>query len=94
MKVSRRVLPLWVLIGSLTLLVGSATPLRAQPGPAALESLTGEWKGPFVTYTPEGKQVDSLTATHRYRWEGDVQVGRQVDRYPTDGLCGKRPATM
>lgn len=87
---NRRPLPLLVLLWTLaTILATGVTPLRAQPGPATLESLTGQWKGPFVAYTPEGKQVDSLTATHRYRWEGDVQVGTQIDRYPDGGVVRK-----
>ena len=92
MDVGRQVSPLSVLVGFLALfLIGDATPLCAQPGPAALESLTGEWKGSFVAYTPEGKQVDSLTATHRYQWDGGVQVGTQIDRYP-DGRVVRKTA--
>jgi hypothetical protein len=48
----------------------------------ALEPFTGHWKGPFVAYTYDGRRVDSLIAEHRYRWEGDVQRGTFVDRYP------------
>ena len=44
-----------------------------------------------MAYTPEGEQVDSLMAEHRYRWEGDVQVGTQVDRYP-DGRVVRKTA--
>jgi len=97
MDTSRRVSPLSVsplsvLVGILVVIfLTGAAPLCAQPGPAALASLTGEWKGPFVVYTPEGEQVDSLTAEHRYRWEGDVQVGTQIDRYP-DGRVVRKTA--
>ena len=73
------------------LLTAGSPPASAQSPRPALKSLTGEWKGPFVSYTPEGEQVDSLTATHRYRWEGDVQVGTQVDRYP-DGRVVRKTA--
>ena len=66
-------------------------PASAQSPRPALEPLTGEWKGPFVSYTPEGEQVDSLTATHRYQWKGDMQVGTQVDRYP-DGRVVRKTA--
>ncbi|MFB6247031.1 MAG: hypothetical protein ABEL97_00500 [Salinibacter sp.] len=71
---------LW--IGGLLLLVLGSVPAQAQPTRAALEPFTGHWKGAFVAYTPAGRQVDSLTAEHRYRWDGDVQVGTQIDRYP------------
>lgn len=64
---------------------------RAQSPRAALESLTGHWKGPFVVYARDGEQVDSLSAEHRYRWEDDVQVGAQVDRYP-DGRVVRKTA--
>jgi hypothetical protein len=73
------------------LLTAGPPPASAQSPRAALEPLTGEWKGPFVSYTPEGEQVDSLTATHRYQWKGDVQVGTQVDRYP-DGRVVRKTA--
>jgi len=72
-------------------LVAGGKPATAQSPRAALESLTGHWKGPFVVYTHEGEQVDSLTAEHRYRWEDDVQVGTQVDRYP-DGRVVRKAA--
>lgn len=68
-----------------------AAPSAAQPTRAALAPFTGHWKGPFVAYTYDGERVDSLTAEHRYRWEGDVQVGRQVDRYP-DGRVVRHTA--
>jgi hypothetical protein len=80
----------FALVG-LLLFASSLCSVCAQSPRAALESLTGQWKGPFVAYTPEGKQVDSLTATHRYRWEGDVQVGTQIDRYP-DGQVTQKTA--
>jgi len=73
----------------LALACGSAA--HAQPTRAALEPFTGHWKGPFVAYTYAGKQVDSLTAEHRYRWTGEVQVGTQIDRYP-DGRVVKHTA--
>ena len=73
------------------LLTAGPPPASAQSPRPALEPLTGEWKGPFVSYTPEGEQVDSLTATHRYQWKGDVQVGTQVDRYP-DGRVVRKTA--
>jgi hypothetical protein len=76
---------------ALLLLVAGGRPVVAQLPRAALESLTGHWTGPFVVYSYEGEQVDSLTATHRYRWEGDVQVGTQVDRYP-DGRVVRKAA--
>jgi hypothetical protein len=57
----------------------------------ALRPFTGHWRGAFVAYTYAGEQVDSLTAEHRYRWEGDVQVGTQVDRYP-DGRVVRHTA--
>jgi hypothetical protein len=76
---------------ALLLLVAGGRPVVAQSPRAALESLTGHWKGPFVVYNYEGQQVDSLTATHRYRWEGDVQMGTQVDRYP-DGRVVRKTA--
>jgi hypothetical protein len=79
-----------VLVG-LLLLAASPPSASAQSPRAALEPLTGHWTGPFVAYTPEGKQVDSLTATHRYRWDGDVQVGTQIDRYP-DGRVVRKTA--
>jgi hypothetical protein len=71
---------LW--IGGLLLLALGAPPAGAQPTRAALEPFTGHWKGAFVAYNYAGEPVDSLTAEHRYRWEGDVQVGTQIDRYP------------
>jgi len=71
-----------VLIVSLLLMLVGLAPVHAQPTKAALEPFTGHWKGPFVAYTYSGEPVDSLTAEHRYQWEGDVQVGTQVDRYP------------
>jgi len=52
---------------------------------AALEPFTGRWKGAFVVYAADGRQIDSLVTEHRYRWEGDVQVGIHVDRYPKSG---------
>ena len=73
------------------LLTAGPPPASAQSPRPALEPLTGEWKGPFVSYTPEGEQVDSLMATHRYQWEEDVQVGTQVDRYP-DGRVVQKTA--
>ena len=73
------------------LLTTGPPPASAQSPRAALESLTGHWTGPFVAYTPEGEQVDSLMAEHRYRWEGDVQVGTQIDRYP-DGRVVRKTA--
>lgn len=72
------------------MLVGAADG-RAQPTREALAPFTGHWKGPFVAYTYAGEQVDSLTAEHRYRWDGDVQVGTQVDRYP-DGRVARHTA--
>jgi len=77
-----------VLVG-LLLFVSSPHSVSAQSPRAALDPLTGHWEGPFVAYTPEGEQVDSLTATHRYRWAGDVQVGTQVDRYPNGRVVQK-----
>lgn len=71
---------LW--IGGLLLFVVGAASTRAQPTRAALEPFNGHWRGPFVAYSYAGERVDSLVAEHRYRWEGDVQVGTQVDRYP------------
>ena len=62
-------------------LIGGA-PAHGQSLRNALKPFTGHWTGPFVAYTSAGERVDSLTAEHRYRWEGDVQVGTQVDRYP------------
>jgi len=76
-------------LGFLLLLVNLPAP--AQSPRAALESLTGEWKGPFVVYDYAGNQVDSLTAAHRYRWSDSVQVGTQVDRYP-DGRVVRKTA--
>lgn len=76
-----RCAPILVLMGLLLGLMGG-TPASAQPTWAALELFTGHWKGPFVAYTHAGEQVDSLIAEHRYRWDGDVQVGTQIDRYP------------
>lgn len=63
----------------------------AQPARTALEPFTGHWKGWFVAYTQAGERVDSLTAEHRYRWDGDVQVGTQIDRYP-DGRVVRHEA--
>jgi hypothetical protein len=51
----------------------------------ALEPFTGHWKGAFVVYAADGIQIDSLVTEHRYRWEGDVQIGRHIDRYPATG---------
>lgn len=82
--------PALVLAALLLGLMGSA-PAPAQPTRAALEPFTGHWKGPFVAYTYAGEQVDSLTAEHRYRWKGDVQVGTQIDRYP-DGRVVRHTA--
>jgi hypothetical protein len=78
------------LIAFLAGLVGGG-PAHAQSLRAALEPFTGHWRGPFVAYTYAGERVDSLTAEHRYRWEGDVQVGTQVDRYP-DGRVVRHTA--
>ncbi|WP_232798320.1 hypothetical protein [Salinibacter altiplanensis] len=64
---------------------------QAQSPRAALEPQTGHWKGPFGVYTHDGKQVDSLSAEHRYRWEDSVQVGTQVDRSP-DGRVVRKTA--
>jgi hypothetical protein len=77
----------------MVLLLGliGGTPVHGQSPRAALEPFTGHWTGPFVAYTYAGEQVDSLTAEHRYRWEGDVQVGTQVDRYP-DGRVVRHTA--
>jgi hypothetical protein len=66
-------------------------PVQAQPTRTALEPFTGHWRGPFVVYTHTGERVDSLTAEHRYRWDGDVQVGTQIDRYP-DGRVVRHKA--
>jgi hypothetical protein len=70
----------WIAAGLLLVLGGTSA--QAQPTRAALEPFTGHWKGAFVAYTAAGTPVDSLTAEHRYRWEDDVQVGTQIDRYP------------
>ena len=51
----------------------------------ALEPFTGRWTGSFVVYAADGEQIDSLVAEHTYRWEGDVQVGTHIDRYPATG---------
>jgi len=51
----------------------------------ALEPFTGHWEGSFVVYAADGRQIDSLVTEHRYRWEGDVQVGIHIDRYPESG---------
>jgi hypothetical protein len=48
---------------------------------AALDALTGAWRGPFVVRAADGAPLDSLVAEHRYRWDGDVQRGTFVDRY-------------
>jgi len=68
-----------------------ARPAIAQSPRAALDALTGHWKGSFTVYAPEGTQVDSLTAEHRYRWDDGVQVGTQIDRYP-DGRTVRKTA--
>lgn len=65
--------------------------MAAQSLEAALKPFTGHWTGPFVVYTYAGERVDSLTAEHRYRWDGNVQVGTQVDRYP-DGRVVRHTA--
>ncbi len=85
-----RYAPILVLVG---LLLGGmgGTPVSAQPTRAALAPFTGHWKGPFVAYTHAGERVDSLVAEHRYRWDGDVQVGTQIDRYP-DGRVERADA--
>ena len=75
----------------LLLLTAGSRPVAAQSPRAVLDELTGRWQGPFVAYTHDGEQVDSLVAEHRYRWEGDVQVGTQVDRYP-DGRVVRKAA--
>jgi len=79
-----------VAVAVLLVVVGKR-PAQAQSSRAALKPLTGHWKGPFVVYTHDGKQVDSLSAEHRYRWEDEVQVGTQVDRYP-DGRVVRKTA--
>lgn len=73
------------------LLMGGTGALFAQTPQSALESFTGQWKGPFVVYRYNGEQVDSLVAEHRYRWEGEVQVGTQINRYP-DGRVVRKSA--
>ena len=66
--------------------LGGASQACAQPAQrAALEPFTGHWRGSFVVTTYDGETVDSLVADHRYRWEGNVQVGTFVDRYPASG---------
>ncbi len=82
--------PLLVFATVLLALVGAA-PAPAQPTRTALDPFTGHWKGSFVAYTHAGERVDSLTAEHRYRWDGDVQVGTQIDRYP-DGRVKRHEA--
>jgi hypothetical protein len=49
---------------------------------AALDPFTGTWRGTFVVYTYDGEPITRLEAEHRYHWEGDVQVGTFIDRYP------------
>jgi hypothetical protein len=68
-----------------------AHPVQAQSTRSVLDQFNGHWKGAFVAYTHAGEQVDSLVAEHRYRWEGDVQVGTQIDRYP-DGRVTRATA--
>ena len=75
------------------LLAAAAPPAQAQVPPpppartlppdvrAALDALTGTWRGPFVVLAADGAPLDSLTATHRYRWDGAVQRGTLTDRY-------------
>jgi hypothetical protein len=89
--VSARV-PLTLNAAALGLLLFSvALPATAQSPRAALDALTGHWKGSFTVYAPEGTRVDSLTAEHRYRWNNGVQVGTQIDRYP-DGRTVRKTA--
>jgi hypothetical protein len=80
-----------LILATVLLGLGGRAPAPAQPTRAALEPFTGHWKGPFVAYTPAGEPVDSLTAEHRYRWDGEVQVGTQIDRYP-DGRVVRHTA--
>jgi len=62
--------------------VAGSTAAHGQSPRAALDPLTSRWTGTFTVYTPDGQLVESLQAEHRYRWDGDVQRGTIVDRYP------------
>ncbi len=71
---------------ALVLTVGAGAPSAgAQSLRQALEPFEGAWRGSFVVTTPDGERVDSLVAMHRYRWDGPVQKGMLVDRYPASG---------
>lgn len=71
---------------TLAIIVGVGAPsVEAQSLRQALEPFEGAWRGSFVVTTPDGEMVDSLVATHRYRWDGTVQTGTLVDRYPASG---------
>jgi hypothetical protein len=90
-------------VAVLAALLLAAPPVRAQVPPpppartlppavrAALDPLTGTWQGPFVVLAADGAPLDSLTATHRYRWDGAVQRGTLVDRY-ADGRVTRATA--
>lgn len=60
--------------------------MRSRPTRAPRSTSSPGAGAPFVARTAAGDLTDSLTADHRYWWNGRVQRGRLIDRYPDGRL--------